>query len=143
MAAVSLRHIEKIYPNAVEDKPKKKKKGEQQEVKKNNLKITDEGVVAVENFNLEIADKEFIVLVGPSGCGKSTTLRMVAGSGRHYKRRALHRREADERRGTEGQGYRHGIPELRTVSAYDGTAEYGIPPEAEKAFQRGNQAEGG
>lgn len=36
-------------------------------------------MVAVQQFNLDIADKEFIVLVGPSGCGKSTTLRMVAG----------------------------------------------------------------
>ena len=36
-------------------------------------------VVAVDNIDLEIKDKEFIVLVGPSGCGKSTTLRMVAG----------------------------------------------------------------
>lgn len=36
-------------------------------------------VVAVSDFNLEIADKEFIILVGPSGCGKSTTLRMIAG----------------------------------------------------------------
>ena len=44
-----------------------------------NLQITDKGVVAVQDFNLEIADKEFVVLVGPSGCGKSTTLRMVAG----------------------------------------------------------------
>ena len=52
MANVSLQHISKIYPG---------------------------GVKAVDDFNLEIADKEFIVLVGPSGCGKSTTLRMVAG----------------------------------------------------------------
>lgn len=37
------------------------------------------GFTAVKDFNLEIKDKEFIVLVGPSGCGKSTTLRMVAG----------------------------------------------------------------
>ena len=37
------------------------------------------GVVAVSDFNLEIEDKEFIILVGPSGCGKSTTLRMIAG----------------------------------------------------------------
>lgn len=37
------------------------------------------GVVAVSDFNLEIADKEFIILVGPSGCGKSTTLRVIAG----------------------------------------------------------------
>ncbi len=46
---------------------------------KNIKKIYDKNVVAVQEFNLEIADKEFIVLVGPSGCGKSTTLRMIAG----------------------------------------------------------------
>lgn len=55
----------------------KKKKGENE--KKTNLKVTEEGVLAVQDFNLEIKDQEFIVLVGPSGCGKSTTLRMVAG----------------------------------------------------------------
>jgi len=37
------------------------------------------GVTAVNDFNLDIEDKEFIILVGPSGCGKTTTLRMVAG----------------------------------------------------------------
>lgn len=52
MANVSLRHIYKVY---------------------------DGGVTAVSDFNLEIEDKEFIILVGPSGCGKSTTLRMIAG----------------------------------------------------------------
>ena len=52
MASVSLQHIYKVYTG---------------------------GVVAVSDFNLDIEDKEFIVLVGPSGCGKSTTLRMVAG----------------------------------------------------------------
>lgn len=52
MANVSLRHVYKIY---------------------------DGGVTAVTDFNLEIEDKEFIILVGPSGCGKSTTLRMIAG----------------------------------------------------------------
>ena len=46
---------------------------------KNIEKIYDNGFKAVQNFNLEIADKEFIVFVGPSGCGKSTTLRMIAG----------------------------------------------------------------
>ena len=49
-------------------------------VKLNNIyKIYDDGTVAVDNFNLDIEDKEFIILVGPSGCGKSTTLRMIAG----------------------------------------------------------------
>ena len=52
MASVSLKHIYKIYTG---------------------------NVTAVSDFNLDIEDKEFIVLVGPSGCGKSTTLRMVAG----------------------------------------------------------------
>ena len=42
-------------------------------------KIYDNNVVAVHDFDLEIADKEFVVFVGPSGCGKSTTLRMIAG----------------------------------------------------------------
>ena len=45
----------------------------------NVKKVYDNSVVAVQEFNLDIADKEFIVFVGPSGCGKSTTLRMIAG----------------------------------------------------------------
>ena len=52
MASLSLKHINKTYPNGFE---------------------------AVKDFNMEIEDKEFIIFVGPSGCGKSTTLRMVAG----------------------------------------------------------------
>ena len=46
---------------------------------KNIYKIYSGGVTAVTDFNLDIEDKEFIILVGPSGCGKSTTLRMIAG----------------------------------------------------------------
>ena len=76
MASVILKNIKKVYPYI---EPKKKKKKGEEEPKKVNLQITEEGVLAVQDFNLEIADKEFIVLVGPSGCGKSTTLRMVAG----------------------------------------------------------------
>ena len=78
MAEVQLKNIKKVYP-FVSGEQKKKKKADEPEKKKVNLQITDEGVVAVQAFNLDIADKEFIVLVGPSGCGKSTTLRMVAG----------------------------------------------------------------
>ena len=77
MSTVQLKNIKKIYPY-VSGETKKKKKDAPPE-KKTNLQITDEGVVAVQAFNLDVADKEFIVLVGPSGCGKSTTLRMVAG----------------------------------------------------------------
>ena len=82
MASLTLKNVKKIYPFSGDDekKAKKKKKGaEEPEKKKVNLQITDKGVVAVQEFNLDIQDKEFIVLVGPSGCGKSTTLRMIAG----------------------------------------------------------------
>ncbi len=78
MATLSLKKIMKIYPHSADEKKAKKKKAAAPE-KKNNLQVTDRGVVAVQQFSLDIADKEFIVLVGPSGCGKSTTLRMVAG----------------------------------------------------------------
>ena len=79
MATVQLKNIKKVYPYISGEQKKSKKKDDQPEKKKVNLQITDEGVVAVQQFSLDIADKEFIVLVGPSGCGKSTTLRMVAG----------------------------------------------------------------
>ena len=70
MASLSLRHVDKVYPNANVNPSNKTSM---------NLKIVDGGVLAVDDFNLEIEDKEFIVLVGPSGCGKSTALRMIAG----------------------------------------------------------------
>ena len=79
MASLTLKNIKKIYPHSDDTKKQKKKKKVDEPEKKVNLQITEEGVVAVQEFNLEIKDKEFIVLVGPSGCGKSTTLRMVAG----------------------------------------------------------------
>ena len=80
MATVTLKNVMKIYPHSGDQKKKKAKKGETPaEEKKVNLQVTERGVVAVQQFNLDIADQEFIVLVGPSGCGKSTTLRMVAG----------------------------------------------------------------
>ena len=78
MAEVKLVNIKKIYPER-DGKKKKGKKSSDVPEKRVNLQITDEGVVAVQEFSLDIKDKEFIVLVGPSGCGKSTTLRMVAG----------------------------------------------------------------
>ena len=86
MSTVTLKNIKKVYPfngdeaKEAKKKSKKKKKDEVvEEGEKVNLQVTAEGVVAVQEFNLEIKDREFIVLVGPSGCGKSTTLRMIAG----------------------------------------------------------------
>ena len=65
MASISLRHVFKEYPRSAKEK--------KQEQEKNISPF------AVRDFNLEIKDGEFVVLVGPSGCGKSTTLRMIAG----------------------------------------------------------------
>ena len=92
MASLSLKHINKTYPNGFE---------------------------AVKDFNLEIEDKEFIIFVGPSGCGKSTTLRMIAGLEDITSGRTEDRRQSSKRCRAEGQRYRDGIPELRSVSAYD------------------------
>ena len=78
MAEVVLKNIKKVYPLQENKKGLFGKKKETNK-KSTNLQITDEGVVAVQDFNIDIKDNEFIVLVGPSGCGKSTTLRMVAG----------------------------------------------------------------
>ncbi len=96
MATVTLKNIKKIYPFSGEDiKNNKKKERQLEKMKKKDpemyahylerqkekaqLQTTEQGVIAVQEFNLDVADKEFIVLVGPSGCGKSTTLRMIAG----------------------------------------------------------------
>ncbi|MBO4358434.1 MAG: ATP-binding cassette domain-containing protein, partial [Erysipelotrichaceae bacterium] len=86
MSSITLKNIKKIYPITAEEIKQNKKAAKKVKVLPADedgfvpsLQITDEGVVAVQDFNLEIKDKEFIVLVGPSGCGKSTTLRMIAG----------------------------------------------------------------
>ena len=96
MASVTLKNIKKVYPFSGDDVKRNKKKEQQlkklqkkdpdayaayleRQEEKAKLQVTEQGVVAVQEFNLEIADKEFVVLVGPSGCGKSTTLRMIAG----------------------------------------------------------------
>ena len=84
---------------------------------KNVYKIYDGGVTAVTDFNLEIADKEFIILVGPSGCGKSTTLRMIAGLEEISKGELY---IGDTLSNPEGPRYRNGVPELCSVSPYDG-----------------------
>ena len=78
MAEIILKNIKKVYPAEKERKHPFGKKADH-EPKKSNLQVTDEGVVAVQDFNLTVHDQEFVVLVGPSGCGKSTTLRMIAG----------------------------------------------------------------
>ena len=76
MASISLKNIKKIYPLVAGDRKKHRTPSDETRA---NLEKTERGVIAVQNFTLDIKDKEFMVLVGPSGCGKSTTLRMIAG----------------------------------------------------------------
>jgi len=76
MAGISLRNIKKIYPLVPGERKRRHAPSDENGA---NLEKTERGVIAVQNFSIEIKDKEFVVLVGPSGCGKSTTLRMIAG----------------------------------------------------------------
>lgn len=76
MASITLKNIKKIYPLTSGTRKRQRSKPDS---RNHNLEQTEDGVIAVQDFNLEIKDKEFMVLVGPSGCGKSTTLRMIAG----------------------------------------------------------------
>ncbi|MDO4567853.1 MAG: sn-glycerol-3-phosphate ABC transporter ATP-binding protein UgpC [Clostridia bacterium] len=79
MANVTLEHVKKVYPFSGETRRGKRGAKALRDEAETKLLVTHEGVVAVHDFSIEIADKEFVVLVGPSGCGKSTTLRMIAG----------------------------------------------------------------
>ena len=96
MASITFKHVEKTYPG---------------------------NVTVVPDLNLEIQDKEFVILVGPSGCGKSTTLRMIAGleditSGELYiGDRVVN--DVAHVCGPQGPRHRHGIPELRPLPPYD------------------------
>jgi multiple sugar transport system ATP-binding protein len=86
-------------------------------------------VLAVRGIDLDISDKEFIVLVGPSGCGKSTTLRMIAGlediSGGDI---AIGGRVVNDLP-PQGPGHRHGVPELRPLSAHERATRTWLRPE--------------
>ena len=114
MAEVSIRKVEKAYEN----------------------------YKAVHGIDLEIADKEFVVLVGPSGCGKSTTLRMIAGLEEITGGRDLDRRRAGQRRAAARPRHRHGVPELRALSAHDRVREHGVRPETAEIPQGARSSAG-
>ena len=96
----------------------------------------------IHGVNVEIADGEFVVLVGPSGCGKSTLLRMIAG---------LENISAGEIRiadrvvndaAAQGARRRHGVPELRALSAHDGRRQHGLLDAAARRAEEGDRRAG-
>ncbi len=101
MANVTLRNVRKTYPGGFE---------------------------AIKGIDFEVGDGQFCVLVGPSGCGKSTLLRMVAGletiTGGRDRYRRTHRQP--DRAGRAR--HRHGVPELRALSAYERLQQHGLRP---------------
>ena len=90
MSELNLKHIKKIYPNGYE---------------------------AVQDFNLDIKDGEFVIFVGPSGCGKSTTLRMVAGLEEITSGDLV----------IDGKRVNDLDPKDRAIPTYDCSRKYGIP----------------
>ena len=70
MANIRFEHVRKVYPLS---------RGDRKRQKEADPRLTQEGVVAVQDFSLEVQDREFVVLVGPSRCGTSTQVRVVAG----------------------------------------------------------------
>ncbi len=93
-----------------------------------NLNKNYDEVHAVKDVNLDIHDKEFVVLVGPSGCGKTTTLRMVAGLESITSGRVLIDDKVVNDLRADGSRHRDGIPELRALSAYERLRQHGVRP---------------
>ena len=112
MAGVTLKDLVKRYPN---------------------------GFQAVNSINLEIYDKEFVVLVGPSGCAKSTTLRMVAGLEEISDGQILIGDRVVNDVAVERSEYCHGLPKLRALSPHGRLYEYGLRAETAQVPQRGNR----
>ena len=109
MAQVHLRGVKKTYDNKLE---------------------------VIHGIDMEIADGEFIVIVGPSGCGKSTLLRMVAGLETHHRRRGRDRRPRGQRARAQGPRHRHGVPELRALSAHERLRQHGLWPEDPRSMPK-------
>ena len=84
----------------------------------------------IRGVDVAIGDGEFVVLVGPSGCGKSTLLRMIAGLENITVGRNPHRRARRQRRAAERARHRHGVPELRALSAHDRRRQHGVLAQA-------------
>ena len=110
------------------------------EIELRNVGKSYGNVAVLNDISLDMGDGEFVVLVGPSGCGKSTLLRMIAGleditSGEI----TIGGKVVNDMRG-QGTRHRHGVPELRALSAHEGRRQYELRPQARRRAQGRDRA---
>ena len=103
-------------------------------------KVYAGGVEAVKGVSLGIPDGSFTVLLGPSGCGKSTLLRMIAGLETITGGTVSHRRQGRQRDRAGRPRHRHGVPELRALSAHVGLRQHGLRPAQPRRAQARDRA---
>ena len=99
-------------------------------------KVYGDGTKAVSDFDLEVADGEFVVFVGPSGCGKTTALRMIAGLEPITAGTVADRRRGRQHAAAEGPGRGDGLPELRALPAHVGLRQHGLRAEDARRRRR-------
>ena len=96
----------------------------------------------IHGVDVAIGDGEFVVLVGPSGCGKSTLLRMIAGLENITSGEIRIGDRRGQRPAAEGTRHRHGVPELRALSAHDGRGQHGLLAQAARRAARPRSTRG-
>ena len=97
---------------------------------------------AVDDLNLEVTDKEFLVLLGPSGCGKTTTMRMIAGLEEATSGDIYIGGRPGQRRAAEVSRRRDGVPVLCALSAPDGRGQHRLSAEDPQGAARRNATAG-
>ena len=96
----------------------------------------------IHGVDISIGDGEFVVLVGPSGCGKSTLLRMIAGLENITAGEISIGDRVVNNAAAERARHRHGVPELRALSAHDGRRQHGLLAEAAQRAERARSTAG-
>ena len=107
------------------------------------VKNYDGGVQAVKGIDLEIADREFVVLVGPVGLRQVDHAAHDRRPRGDHRGRDLDRRRRGERRAAARSRHRHGVPELRALSAHERVRQHGVRAEAAEVPEGRDQAAGG
>ena len=102
-----------------------------------------DGALAVADFNLEISDGEFVILVGPSGCGKSTTLNMIAGLEDITEGELRIGGERVNDKAPKDRDIAMVFQNYALVSPHDRPAEHGLCPQAGQATQGRDRPESG